>query len=107
MSGTYPVLRRLSTLDKLWADNTVVGMPVTKAEGDILTKVRGTNAQGALAGLGVDPFDPSFRLRKNRFIARLYEEGRLAWVPWSRPLGAGWMCPNYYAISPAKRLEKR
>lgn len=64
--------------------------PRTKAEADILAKVRAANQAGALCGLSTAPGEANFGDQKFRFLRRLNDLGELAWMPFSRRFGAGW-----------------
>ena len=63
---------------------------MTKTETEIVENVKRVNEQGCLCRLGVDPYEPAFIHRVNRFVKRLYDSGEIVWVTWTNKHGAGW-----------------
>lgn len=69
-------------------------MKLTKAETEILERVKLCNDRNALAGLGASPDSKDILDRKYRFVKRLWASGAIVWVAYSSEYGAGWALPD-------------
>lgn len=77
---------------------------MTKAELEILRKIREANDMGAVKGLGVQPTDPDFSSKEHRFIKRLYDAGEILWSGYTYKLGAGWILKGRNPLNPVENI---
>jgi hypothetical protein len=68
---------------------------MTKSEEKILDGIRRAHAINGLRGLGTSPADANWNDNEHRFVRRLYEAGKIVWVPYSSQHGAGWALPEF------------